>query len=158
MLGFVNYRKIYKIEYYPALFFWLWLDDDSRNDTFDCGYNQTIVKGQRMTWLPKFIIDKLEEANVKAQQSEECIFGNSFDLGDKRSIIPLFDFWSVLLWTLRNTAYNFNYKFHQISNKDLFFQVVIFGRLYGWDYDGYITIDNKQIQFYSWECGKIMKG
>jgi hypothetical protein len=98
-----------------------------------------------MTWISNFIIDKLIIAKVR---EDNClIHGNSFDLGDVRNSIPLFDFWSNFFWTNRNVGYNFNYMFHEISNKDLVWSITLFGHLIGWR-DG--TVVNG-IQTYNFE-------
>jgi len=105
--GYIRYRKISKIEYIIA--YWCvfgWMDQDSNYDTFCNTYNQTIIDGERMTWLPQYIIDRLTEDNEVCRNT---IYGNTFDLGDKRADYSVFRFWSVLLWSIRNTAYGFKY-------------------------------------------------
>jgi len=57
---------------------------------------------------------------------------------------------AVFWWTLRNPAYNFNYRFNQISDESKVFGVIIFGRLFGYKKDG---VPIKGVQFYSWEFG-----
>jgi len=149
-IGFVKYRDVNKIQYYLVLWFiWLWLDDDSNEDTYSAGFNMTIVNGERKTWMPEFIKRRLHKAATTTNVT--AIRGNSFDLGDVRGEYPLFEFWSVLLWTLRNSAYNFNYKFNEIKDTSMLFRIVIFGRLFGWDkyrWDNYS---------YHWEFGKKVK-
>ena len=146
--GFIEYSKVSKLKYYLALPLWLLLDADSMADTYDAGFNKTIVSGQRKKWIPQFIKNKLQEAIWK---EESCpIVGNTFDLGDSRAGCPLFSFWSVFWWTLRNPAYNFNYKFNQMAQNGKEFKIVIFGRLFGWNEDG--TVDG--VQYYSWEFGR----
>jgi len=150
--GLIKKRDVSRLHYLVVLWtVWLWLDDDSNEDTFDKGFNKTIVEGQRKKWMPNFIKKKLAQAIDKANMTN--VRGNSFDLGDVRSEYPLFEFWSVLLWTVRNPAYNFNYKFHQMVGSDKAFKVVLFGRIFGWDEDG--TLNG--VQTYSWECGKLAK-
>lgn len=146
--GLVKRRNITKLEYYTILPMWLLLDDDSNEDTYDKGFNQTIIEGKRKPWMPKFIVKSLKEANDKAYSCE--IRGNSFDLGDKRAECPLFDFWATFWWTLRNPAYNFNYKFQQLCKPELAFKVVVVGRVFGWLEDGKLG----ELQTYSWEFGR----
>lgn len=122
--GIIKYRKISKVEYY--LVFWLiwgWVDDDSNNDTYDRGYIESIVKRERMTWLPEWFVSKL-----KVELQEESQFGNSFDLGDSR--VPDFRPLSATLWNIRNTAYNFQYIFD--VSKEQEFLYAIGGRSFGW--------------------------
>ena len=103
--GYINKRDVswleYKLVYY---FLWQWYDDDSNRDTTDIGYINTILNGERMTWLPEFIINELADEVYDVPK-----FGNAFDLGDDRANYPFFGFWSFLLWTIRNTAYNSKY-------------------------------------------------
>lgn len=145
--GIIKFRKISHLEYYSFVFFWLLLDDDCNEDTYDKNFNETIVNGGRKKWIPRFIKTKLENA---INSTKGTITGNSFDLGDRRAEYPLYEFWSVLLWTIRNPAYNFNYKFNQLCTNEKVFSVVIFNRLFGWWPDG--SIDN--IKCYNWEFGK----
>lgn len=147
-VGFIKKRNVSNIEYYLILPLWLVLDDDCNEDTYDATYNKTIVKKERLDWLPASLTKKLETAYLK---SLDCkIKGNAFDLGDRRSECPLFEFWSTLLWSIRNPAYNFNYKFNQLTNPDLAFKFVFFNRIFGWELE---PTDNT----YSWECGKEIK-
>lgn len=151
--GFISNNKISKLSYYVALPFWLLLDSDANDDTFDKGFNNTIVNGERKKWMPVFINHKLY---LDVLQANSCnLIGNTFDLGDKRSEQPLYGFWSVFWWTLRNPAYNFNYKFNQKAEGEHGgeFQIVIFGRLIGWKNDGIVN----GVQYYSWELGKKIK-
>jgi len=79
------YRKVSWIEYRLAYYgIWQWLDDDSNYDTWCPVYNRTIVDGERMTWLPKFIKDSLQ----KDIDTKTATYGNAFDLGDKRAEDP----------------------------------------------------------------------
>jgi len=145
--GIISNEKVAKWKYWLALPLWLLLDDDANDDTYDKGFNRTIINGERKTWIPKFIVKRLAEASDKAEYAK---VGNSFDLGDNMAEKPLYEFWSVLWWTLRNPSYNFNYKFNQINDGAKVFKIVILGRLFGWDEDG--LLDGKMT--YSWECGK----
>jgi len=146
--GFIKYHKVSKLKYYTALSFWLLLDADAMADTYDAGFDKTIINGERKKWMPQFIKDKLQ---LDVKKYDACsIVGNTFDLGDRRASSPLYGFWSVLWWTLRNPAYNFNYKFNQMDENGKEFKIVIFGRLFGWDEDD--TVDG--VQYYSWEFGR----
>jgi len=146
--GFIKYNEVSKLKYYTALPIWLLLDADAMADTYDAGFNKTIINGERKKWMPKFIKNKLSQ-DVK--NYDACnIIGNTFDLGDRRAMCPLFGFWSVFWWTLRNPAYNFNYKFNQMPKNGKEFKIVVFGRLFGWKEDD--TVDG--VQYYSWEFGR----
>jgi len=150
--GIVYNLEVGKLEYYFALSLWLLLDDDANQDTYDKGFNQTIIDGERKKWMPEWIKGSMRRANDRVNMT--MIRGNSFDLGDIRADYPLYEFWSVLWWTLRNPAYNFNYKFNQMTGDKYYFQIVIFGRLFGWKEDGYVTVKDKKVSCYSWELGK----
>jgi len=127
----IHTRKVTKIEYYIVLWLlWGWLDDDANEDTFDKGFNQTIIDGKRKTFIPSFIKERLKKANTAANNCP--VVGNSFDLGDTRAEYPLFEFWSTFLWTNRNSAYNFNYRFHEINDQKLAWSIKLFGGLIGW--------------------------
>jgi len=146
--GFIKYHKVSKIKYYLALPFWLLLDADAMADTYDAGFDKTIINGERKKWMPQFIKDKLQ---LDVKKYDSCnVVGNTFDLGDRRADCPLYGFWSVFWWTLRNPAYNFNYKFNQMSKNGKEFKIIIFNRLFGWKEDD--TVDG--VQYYSWEFGR----
>lgn len=135
--GFISYRKISYIEYKLVYWFiWGWLDDDSNEDTYDKGYNKTIISGERLSFIGSGI-----KADLQRDIDKVKVFGNSFDLGDKRSEYPLFGFWSALLWSIRNTAYNFKYMQMEkhISDKNIF--MIKLGKWkFGWKQDE----DNKE--------------
>jgi len=151
-IGLVKKRNVSKIEYILAMtFIWLWLDDDCNQDTYDSGFNKTIINKERKKWMPNFIVKRLRKAVDKANMTK--VTGNSFDLGDVRTKYSLFEFWSVFWWTLRNPAYNFNYKFNQLCRPELAFKIVIFNRLFGWCEDGMID----GVYTYSWEFGRLYK-
>jgi len=155
IVGTVQKRNIPKLLYWGVLPMWLLLDDDSNEDTYCKGFNETILKGERKTWMPKFIKKSLQKDVDAAYACENScnIKGNSFDLGDERAKCSLYGFWSVFWWTLRNPAYNFNYKFNQLCRPELAFKVVIFNRVFGWCEDGVL----KGVQTYSWEFGRLYK-
>jgi hypothetical protein len=150
--GIVKTIKYAKLKYIVALPLWLLLDDDCNQDTYDSGFNRTIVTEQRKKWMPNTIKVALFGAMEKAK---ECtLVGNTFDLGDIRATEPLSEFWSIFWWTLRNPAYNFNYKFNQLTDDKLAFKVVIKGRLFGWKDSGKLMVNGSLINTYSWEFGK----
>jgi len=126
--GYISYRKVSKLEYTLVFWFiWGWLDDDSNHDTFSGEFNQTIIDGERKAYLPKFVINSLVRDN---NTENHKVFGNAFDIGDKRRQYPEFGFWSATLWNIRNTGYNFQYKFNE--RRDQPFCFTIRGRKYGW--------------------------
>ena len=146
--GLVRRKIVSRMQYTLSLLLWLFLDDDCNEDTYDKGFNETIINGERKSWMPEFIKSKLRKAVDRANMV--LIRGNSFDLGDTRAEYPLYEFWSVLLWTLRNPAYNFNYKFNQMVGDKYAFKIVLFGRVFGWLEDGLLGHE----QTYSWEFGR----
>lgn len=110
--GFIEYRKISKIEYYLVLWLlWVWVDDDSNYDTYDGIRNEN-----------------------------HDMFGNAFDLGDVRGLYPMFNFKRASLWNIRNAMYNFNYMFEEIRENDPMNFYVKFHNL-GWHF-GYIPYSN----------------
>mgnify|MGYP006971731125 FL=1 len=126
--GYIQYRDISKLEYIFVFWaIWGWLDDDSYHDTFSGGYNNTLINKERMTWLPEFIINHLRDAN---NSDNFKVQGNSFDIGDKRRKYPMLFFWSATLWNIRNTGYNFQYKFNEKDYCPFVFKIK--GKLYGW--------------------------
>ena len=126
--GYIKKRDVSWIEYQLVVWFvWGWLDDDSNEDTFDRGYNNTIINGERLKWLPSFIKNSIRKV-PKVQ------YGNSFDLGDARE--PEFYFWASYLWTIRNTAYNFKYLLHEVRDDDLKF----YWKGFGYNEDGRLVV------------------
>lgn len=116
----------FKLAYW---FVWGWLDDDANYDVTDVGYIETYLSGERKTL---FSLNKLEE-EVKYLKS--CKFGNTFDLGDLRSLNPieLKHCWrSVLLWNKRNTSYNFKYSMYETIDKEETFIFTYKGKVFGW--------------------------
>lgn len=95
IFGYIKYRKISKIEYYIARFFWKWIDDDSNHDTMSGG----------------------------DRTSEGMVYGNAFDLGDARASHPEFEWKESFLWFIRNIGYNSNYTDEEIAedNKNNFY-------------------------------------
>lgn len=136
--GYIAIRNVSWIEF--QMVFWLiwgWLDSDATSDTFDKGHNTTIINKERQSWMPEFIIKRLIIANTKCS-----VYGNSFDLGDKRADNPCFCFWSALLWNTRNTAYNFAYVFDEIQETSRYkFYHRITTKYFDWHF-GYIPYTN----------------
>jgi hypothetical protein len=127
-VGFIKYRKISWIEY--QLVYWMlwgWVDNDSNYDTMDCGYNDTILNGERMTWMPDFLLHQLRKETAEARLTP---FGNRFDLGDRRVFVfkPL----SSTLWLIRNTAYNFSYMTGETQDEYLVWYKKIGKAEFGW--------------------------
>ena len=113
--GYIKYKKVSKLEYFLALFIWIWFDDDSNYDTHDG-------------------IEK-EETILKP-------FGNTWDLGDLRSKYPIVDGMKTFKWICRNSFYNFNYMFEEIRENDknnFYIQLKIFGTRTHW---GFIPYEN----------------
>ncbi|HET8685172.1 MAG TPA: hypothetical protein VFM18_00750 [Methanosarcina sp.] len=114
--GYINYRKVSKLEY--ILVYWLiygWLDDDANDDTFDIGRVEELRKESKV-WA--FFL-----RGAKRNQ-----YGNSFDLGD--AIVKNFHFFASMFWNNRNTAQNFLYM--QFQKKYQPFLHIIAGRQFGW--------------------------
>ncbi len=147
--GLVPRKDVPAIVYWLVLPMWLLLDDDCNEDTYDKGFNQTIIDGERKKWMPEFIKKELRKAVDLANMNQ--VRGNSFDLGDTRAGYPLYEFWSVFWWTLRNPAYNFNYKFNQMCDEKKAWNVQILGRVFGW-IEEEVKVGTKKC--YSWECGR----
>lgn len=123
--GYIHKRNVSAIEYYLVVFLiWGWLDDDANYDTYDCGFIETIRRGERLTWVPKKWLD-----GCKCKQ-----YGNSFDLGDARS--SEFSFWGSTLWNVRNTAYNFKYLHYELR-EDEYADKGFYFEKFGWQF-GYV--------------------
>lgn len=111
--GYIKYKKVSKIEYFLALFIWIWFDDDSNYDTHN------------------------------GSEKEETIlkpFGNTWDLGDLRGEYPIVDTKKTFFWICRNTFYNANYLFEEIRENDknfFYFQVKLFGFITHWGFVPY---------------------
>lgn len=130
--GTIEHRKVSWLEYQLVYWFiWGWLDDDANQDTTDKGYIQTIVNGERLEILPGEI-----EVELIRDLTEFDIYGNSFDLGDKRAKFPIFEFWSSTLWNIRNTAYNFKYMQWEEERPEYLFYHKIGNYEFGYNEDG----------------------
>ncbi len=130
--GYIKYRKIHPVEYHLVYWvLWGWLDDDANQDTTDKGYVRSIVEGERLAVLPRQICVEL-----KKDLTEFDIFGNSFDLGDRRAEHPIFEFWSSTLWNVRNTAYNFKYMQWEENRPEMLFYHKVGEFQFGYRRDG----------------------
>ena len=132
--GYIKYKKVSKIEYFLALFIWIWFDDDSNYDTHDGS--------------------EKEETVLKP-------FGNTWDLGDLRGEYPIVDMKKTFFWICRNTFYNANYMFEEIreNDKNNFFKVIkIFGFTTIWGYIPYTNSTRKgRLCFFREDLDKIDK-
>lgn len=113
--AYIKYKKVSKLEYYLALFVWIWFDDDSNYDTHD---------------------------GTPIEETLKKPFGNTWDLGDLRGKYPIVDMKKTFFWICRNTFYNANYLFEEIRENDknfFYFQLKIFGIRTHW---GFIPYEN----------------
>ena len=102
--GSFKYRKISRLEYWFAFYvLWIWMDDNSKYDTWSHWYSKAIIDKKKLPWLPKWIYRKIQKDLDNAE-----FFGDVWNCGDSRS--NNFRFWSSLFWVIRNTAYNIGYK------------------------------------------------
>ena len=107
-LGFIEYKKVSFLEYYLALFIWVWFDDDSNYDTHD---------------------------GIETNETLDKPFGNTFDLGDLRAEYPITDGMKTFKWICRNSFYNFNYMFEEIrenSKYNFYIKLPKFGIHFGY--------------------------
>ena len=113
--GYIKYRKVSKLEYFLALFIWVWFDDDSNYDTHNGSENEeTILKP----------------------------FGNTWDLGDLRGKYPIVDMKKTFFWICRNTFYNFGYMYEEIREHNKYNFYIKFPKI-GWHF-GFIPYSNSQ--------------
>lgn len=89
--GYINYKDVSILEYYFALFIWIWFDDDSNYDTHD---------------------------GNESEENINKLFGNTWDIGDLRSLHPIVNGKRTFKWICRNTFYNANYMFEEIREDD----------------------------------------
>ena len=111
--GYIVYKDVSTLEYYLALFIWIWFDDDSNYDTHD------------------------------GNETEETIdkpFGNTWDIGDLRGLHPIVDGKKTFYWICRNAFYNANYMFEEIREDDKNNFYIKFTKL-GWHF-GFIPYTN----------------
>lgn len=131
-LGFIEYKKVSFLEYYLALFIWIWFDDDSNYDTHD---------------------------GIETNETIDKPFGNTFDLGDLRAEYPIIDGMKTFKWICRNSFYNFNYMFEEIREDSKYNFYVKFPKL-GIHF-GYIPYSNStrkgRLCFFSEDYDKLDK-
>ena len=89
--GYIVYKDVSTLEYYFALFIWIWFDDDSNYDTHD---------------------------GNESEENINKLFGNTWDIGDLRGKHPIVDGKKTFNWICRNTFYNANYMFEEIREDD----------------------------------------
>ncbi len=89
--GYIVYKDVSTLEYYLALFIWIWFDDDSNYDTHD---------------------------GNESEENINKLFGNTWDIGDLRGKHPIVDGKKTFFWICRNTFYNANYMFEEIREDD----------------------------------------
>ena len=101
--GYIQYRKVNKLQFYLVVFFlWSFLDDDSNEDTTDKGHIQRLID-QPKKW------DICGRLVRRWCEPVETVYGNSFDLGDVRAEHPYFQWANTFVWNCRNTSMNFKY-------------------------------------------------
>lgn len=105
-----------KMQFFFAMLVWLWLDDDSNEDTTDAGYVNTIkvgLGGWRVgeSDRSKGVLNFLYGRFLPEYKPGDILYGNTFDLGDVRASDPHFNFWSAWIWARRNRAMNLKYFF-----------------------------------------------
>lgn len=102
--GYVEFKSVTKWQFIKAFMMWIWLDDDSVNDTTDLGYVDTLVSGERKDNLTaKLFRSELSKINTKLFPK-----ANAFDKGDE--LYPFYDRAATIVWTsLRNSAMNLQY-------------------------------------------------
>lgn len=137
--GYIKYKKVSKLEYCFALFFWIWIDNDSSRDTTSNGlvFDRILTK-QTWSFMPD-IFRKIV-AKEKAKSDNINNLGKAWVMGDN---VKSEWYWiSSTIWLFKNTAYGFNYMFEEYAedSKYNFFKVVkIFGFTTVW---GYIPYEN----------------
>lgn len=137
-----NDRLISNIEYYFALWvLWIWLDDDAYCDTFSASHNETYLIGERKFLGIIPLNNKLGRILLQGKECEKSIVkGNAFDIGDYRATQPKFNFLGTLIWTWRNSSYNYSYMFMQkaLKKEDVFLYKI--GNFkFGYEYDSSIN-------------------
>ena len=130
--AYIKYKKVSKIEYFLALFIWIWFDDDSNYDTHD------------------------------GSEKEETIlkpFGNTWDLGDLRGEYPIVNTKKTFFWICRNTFYNFVYMFEEIREHNKYNFYIKFPKI-GWHF-GFIPYSNStrkgRLVYFSEDFNKLDK-
>lgn len=144
--GFISTRYVSPFEYFFVYWFiWGWLDDDSNYDVMDLGYVQAILRGEHKKPITMKLFRRALERDVAYMK--RCLYGNAFDLGDKRNLSKhsAFRLVSTALWVMRNTAYNFKYDQYETCDETKTWLLVVnlFGSSYeiGWAKDGEVKVN-----------------
>jgi len=134
--GYIRYEPVNWLMF--QLNYWLvygWLDDDANHDTYDRGHLQRLIKENK---LPKWVLKRLQKT-----VDESLLYGNSFDLGDRRAEFPSEVFsLATFMWNWRNTGYNFSYCQFEKNYQPFYFDYKYFqfGYKKVWNIEG--TPDN----------------
>lgn len=105
--GYIRYTEVSKLKYKLVYhFLWKWLDSDNTSDVTARGYGEDILEGKHYSWFPKWLISIIRKEQEKC---DNLLYGNYWELGDKRSDYPVFVPVLGFLWNLRNSYYNANY-------------------------------------------------
>lgn len=156
--GYIKYRKISKIEFIFAFLLWLWVDNDSENDTTDQGIiMDRIISKKTHKWMPEFLRNIVKKEKEKAVT--KGFIGKAWSYGDARKSEW---YWiSSIFWLFRNTAYGYNYMLEEMreDSKYNFFKVIkIFGFATIWGYIPYENSTRKgRLVFWQEDLDKIDK-
>jgi hypothetical protein len=128
-------RKVYKWQFYIAVCFWGFVNDNPEYDTVPTGYGLDIINKLHFAYMPDWFRKYVAKEQSRLDNELE---GRAFQLADSRTkvYLPLLS----TLWYLRNSAYNFNYLFEEIREDDPnnFYKVItIFGYKTHWGYIPY---------------------
>ncbi len=142
--GYIKYRKVnYLVAKLNYWFIWGWLDDDSNYDTTDLVFIDSILNNERFQWLPEKV-----KRSLRRFRERELVYGNTFDIGDKRGDFPIYHFFASNLWNIRNTSYNFKYS--QWANNKQHFYFRLGSYEFGWKRDKYSPIEKYELVFGRW--------
>jgi len=133
--GYIIKRPTNKYVFWIIIWFWLLIDDDSYCDTFSAGHNNTYLTGERkfLGFIP--LNNSLGRSLLVGPVCEnESIRGNSFDIGDKRTLNPKTNLLGQLIWNGRNPSYNFNYFFVESNSDKNKYHFEISDMKFGWYY------------------------
>lgn len=156
--GYIKYRKISKIEFVFAFLLWLWVDSDSENDTTDQDViMDRVISREIYKWFPNFIVSIVKKEKEKAVK--KGFIGKAWTFGDARTSEW---YWiSSILWTLRNTAYGWNYLLEEIaedSKYNFYKQIKIFGFRTHWGFIPYSNSTRKgRLVYWTEDLDKIDK-
>ncbi len=109
--GYITYHKVNTLEFVLwFVFVYMWLDADTVFDTMDDNDLAENISGERVKWLPDFLRKQLVGIELKGARLAR------WDCGD--DVTYNFHWLGSFLWNLRNTAYNWNYFFHDMQEGD----------------------------------------